>query len=733
MKTIVLILLLMLSLPANSSGRSLHAQKQDLSTGAGQTINFERISIEQGLSQSSIQCILQDRKGFMWFGTADGLNKYDGYRFTVYKNNPDNPNSLSDNWVSSIYEDPDEVGRVLWIGTGNQGLNKLVLSKAEGSDREKEKFTPYKNNSDNPNSLSDNVVTSIYEDRSGVLWIGTWGGGLNKFDREKEKFTHYKNNPNNPKSLSGNHVFSIYEDRSGVLWIGTWGGGLNKLDLSKAEGSDREKEKFTHYKNDPNNPNSLSDNWVNSIYEDRSEMLWIGTAGGGLNRFDRKKGRITHYRERDGLPNDCIYGILEDDHGNLWLSTNNGLSKFNPQTKEFKNYDVRDGLQSNEYNGHAYYKSAVSGEMFFGGINGFNAFHPDSVKDNPYIPPVVITAFARYNTDDVAGKPIAEKGISETQEIELSYKDNIFTFEFAALSYRNTFKNQYVYTLEGFNENWIQLGTKHDVTFTNLDPGKYTLRVKGSNNDGVWNETGASVKIIITPPYWQTWWFRGLIAAAVIGFLVGLYNYRVSKLLEIERTRNRIARDLHDEVGSSLSSIALMSELMQEEPGLVEKTKRELQQIGATALNVVETMDDLVWTINPKYDKLENLLLRMKEFAGEMLAPKQISYSFHGPEQDVFQPLNMNFRHHLLLIYKEILHNIIKHAQARHVDISITKTDGLLTLKLADDGKGFDPSAVRNGNGLKNMQARAAELNGRIEIASQNGHGTVVTLSVKIP
>jgi signal transduction histidine kinase len=277
------------------------------------------------------------------------------------------------------------------------------------------------------------------------------------------------------------------------------------------------------------------------------------------------------------------------------------------------------------------------------------------------------------------------------------------------------------------------MGNKSEANYTNVPPGNYTFRVKASNNDGVWNETGAAVKIIITPPYWQTWWFRTLVALAVIGILVFAYNYRVSKLLEIERTRLRIARDLHDEVGSGLSSIALMSELMQDEPGLAEKTQRELQQIGATALNVVETMGDLVWTINPKYDKLENLLLRMKEFAGEMLAPKQIGYSFHGPEHDVFQPLNMNFRHNLLLIYKEMLHNIIKHAQARHIDISITKTDGLLTLKLTDDGKGFDPSAVQNGNGLQNMQARAAEISGRVEIVSQNGHGTVVTLSVKIP
>jgi len=236
----------------------------------------------------------------------------------------------------------------------------------------------------------------------------------------------------------------------------------------------------------------------------------------------------------------AFMGYLEDDYGNLWLSTNNGLSKFNPQTNEFKNYDVHDGCK--DYNARAYYKSAVSGEMFFGGGNGFNAFHPDSVKDNPHIPPVVITALARYNTDEVAGKPIAETGISEKPEIVLSYKDNIFAFEFAALNYRNTFKNQYAYKLEGFNDNWIQLGTKRDVTFTNLDPGDYTLRVKGSNNDGVWNEEGASLKITITPPWWRTRWAYAIYALLVMAGVFATDRIQRRRLIKKERERAEAER-----------------------------------------------------------------------------------------------------------------------------------------------------------------------------------------------
>jgi signal transduction histidine kinase len=377
-----------------------------------------------------------------------------------------------------------------------------------------------------------------------------------------------------------------------VLWIGTLSEGLNKFD--------REKETptgvaFTRYQHDPDNPNSLSHNSVWSIYEDRSGVLWIGTHG-GLNQFDRDQEKFTHYREKDGLPNDCIYGILEDDHGNLWLSTNNGLSKFNAQTKEFKNYDVGDGLQSKEYSTFAYYRSALSGEMFFGGVNGFNAFHPDSVKDNPYIPPVVITALARYNTDDVAGKPIVEKGIAETPKIELSYKDNILTFEFAALNYRNTFKNQYAYKLEGFNDNWIQLGTKREVTFTNLDPGEYTLRVKGSNNDGVWNEEGASLKITITPPWWRTRWAYSIYALLVIAGVSATDRFQRRRLLAKELVQAQIREaELHAQTAEAQAK-ALQAENARKEVELQKaaELKAAYQELDAAHTNLKATQQQLI-------------------------------------------------------------------------------------------------------------------------------------------
>jgi serine phosphatase RsbU (regulator of sigma subunit) len=315
---------------------------------------------------------------------------------------------------------------------------------------------------------------------------------------------------------------SIHEDGSGVFWIGTWGGGLNKFDPKE--------EEFIHYQNDVDDPHSLSNNSIGPIYEDRSGVLWIGTNGGGLNKFDREKETFTHYRKKDGLPNDIIYGILEDNQGNLWLSTNKGLSKFNPRTQIFNNYDVEDGLQSNEFNGMAYHKNR-SGEMFFGGLKGFNAFYPDSVKDNPFIPPIVITDLQIFNEPvGIKDDSPLRKHITETEEIMLSYKDNVFSFEFAALNFTNPKKNQYKYLMEGFDEDWISSGTRRFVTYTNLDPGEYVFRVKGSNNDGLWNEEGASVKIIITPPFWETWWFRALSAMLVIGLAFTGYYRRLKNV-----------------------------------------------------------------------------------------------------------------------------------------------------------------------------------------------------------
>jgi signal transduction histidine kinase/ligand-binding sensor domain-containing protein/DNA-binding response OmpR family regulator len=527
-----------------------------------------------GLSSKAITSFCEDRSGVLWLGTSGGgLNRFDQdtRKFTHFTHIPDSRSSLYDH-ISAIHE--DRTG-VLWIATLD-GLFRM-----DPDDRTNGKIKRYKPERNNPKSLSSPRVITIHEDQTGVLWFGT-SYGLNRFDRETDSFTRfvldpkvklawadnavwrifedhfgnlwnfpqpssdgisrfdqvtktftrYTHDPNQPSSLSDNQVYSILEDHLDALWIGTQN-GLNKYD--------RVNDGFVHYQHDPLDQYSLSNNSIRAMYEDSSGTLWIGTHD-GLNKYDRASETFLHFGEKDGLAAEEIHDLLEDGRGNLWLITDKGLSKFNPQSGIFRNYDQSDGLQGREFN--AFHKGLLSGKIYLGGPNGFNVFHPDSIKDNPYIPPVVITRFERYNIDEGEGKPIIKKAISEKQHIELSYKDNILTFEFAALSYLNNSKNQYAYKLEGFNENWIQLGTERKVTFTNLDPGEYTLRVKGTNNDGIWNENGASLKITITPPWWKTWWAYSLYVILLGAILYGVRRFelnrqRLKQQLEMEHVQAR--------------------------------------------------------------------------------------------------------------------------------------------------------------------------------------------------
>jgi two-component system sensor histidine kinase ChiS len=544
-----------------------------------QFIHYQTVpNNHNSLSNNAVNAICEDRRGILWVGTdGGGLNKItppgkegEPLTFHHYHNDPGNPDSLSDNIVTCICE--DHLG-VLWIGTYTGGLNKLepvtdnneynqkflqgIARKAQSAGRKANNridavhqapsamrqssliFTHYKNEPGSPNSLSNNFIMTIYEDRSGVLWIGTIDGGLNRFDRNSETFSHYQNSPGNPNSLSGNSVFSIHEDRSGNLWVGTLT-GLNQLTSHRSPGNQAMSNHFTRYSHQPGNPNSLSNNFVRVIHEDRSGALWIGTNGGGLNQLipGEHAGAppgFRCYREEDGLPNNVIVGILEDNQGNLWISTQKGISKFNPGTGQFTNYDGRDGLQSDEFNRGAFFKNK-NGEMFFGGNNGFNIFNPGSIKGNSYIPPIVITDFQLFNRSLAIGKldngrTILRKSITDTREIELSHKDYVFSLEFAALHYVNPSKNQYAYIMEGLDSQWNYVGSRHFVTYTTLPPGKYVFRVKGSNNAGVWNEQGVSLHITLTPPFYHTWWFYGLAALVIILAGLGIHFYRVRQIV----------------------------------------------------------------------------------------------------------------------------------------------------------------------------------------------------------
>jgi ligand-binding sensor domain-containing protein/signal transduction histidine kinase len=454
------------------------------------------------LNDNTIWAIREDTDGFLWIGTRrGGLNRLNSHLDAVafYRHSPVNPSSISSNDVRALLVDR---GGTLWVGTADQGLDRF--------DRSRDAFTHFRHLPDNPNSLSSDAVRVLYEDRKGTIWIGTENGGLNRFDRPTGTFTRYISDPTDPAALVHNRVTAITEDRAGRLWVGTWG-GISIL----TPGSPG----FTNFRKMAGRTEGISSQFISAFYEDELGYMWVATYGGGLNRFDPATGWFSHYSEADGLSSNQIYGILADGDGYLWLSTNNGLSCFDPYYGTFRNYDISDGLQSAEFSPGAYFKNR-SGSMFFGGVDGLNAFDPRQVQDNPYIPPVVITSFSKFNE-------VIQTDLQDGEFYELSYRDNFISFEFASLDFAASQKNQYAYMLEGLERDWNYAGTRRYASYTNLAGGEYTFRVRGSNSDGVWNETGAAVRIRIVPPFWRTTWFMLLVAGLSIGTVGAVFKLRV--------------------------------------------------------------------------------------------------------------------------------------------------------------------------------------------------------------
>ncbi|MBN1464318.1 sigma 54-interacting transcriptional regulator [candidate division KSB1 bacterium] len=471
------------------------------------------------LNHDIVWSINEDQEGILWIGThGGGLNRFDRVhdKWMHYQHQPGDPNSLSNDIVRVVYIDRQNI---LWLGTHGGGLNRFDPSTGQ--------FRAYQHDPHDPFSLSHDEIRSIFEDARGNLWIGTYGGGLNKFNRETGHFQHYVHDPADANSICNNYIRVMYEDKNGLLWIGTQGGGLNRFD--------QKTEQFTLYKKDAQDSTSLSSDFVFSILENEDGALWLGTYGGGLNKFDPRSGRCTRYTSRDGLPSNSIYGFVRDDDGNLWISTNNGISKFNPHNESFVNYNVDDGLQSSEFNGGSFFKSQ-SGEIFFGGINGFNAFYPENIRENEFKPPIVLTSFRKLNEPVELGTPL-----TDLRSLKLSWKDYVFAFEFSALDFTAPEWNQYAYKMEGLDKEWLHTDArKRFASYTTLAPGKYTFRVKGSNNDNVWNEDGIAIQIRITPPFWRTPLFRTALVLLFLLFLLFLYRAYQWRMQAIRQKRHEL-------------------------------------------------------------------------------------------------------------------------------------------------------------------------------------------------
>lgn len=491
------------------------------------------------LSEPKVRAIYEDRDGITWIGTTGGgLNRLDRarHRYTHYKNEPKSRQLINSNFVYAIC--PDDTNEdILWIGTYGAGLDKFDKQKGVV-------VKNYRPDPGNPNSISHERIRRIITDHHGTLWIGTWNGGLNRFDTVSGQFYIYRHIPGQVGSISHDYILTVYIDRRDQLWVGTWGGGLNLYNGKT--------DSFSVFKHQPLDGNSLSNDKVHCIYEDNQGIYWIGTDK-GLNRFDRAVNQWRCYSVEEGLANDIVYSVIEDDEGNLWLSTNKGLSRFNREIQVFKNYGIEDGLRNSEYNGGAYFKSS-SGEIFFGGLDGFISFFPHEIRDNPFIPPLIITDFKIFNKSKMFNRPL-----SMIKEVNLTYKDNYFSIDFVALNYRSSENNQYAYKLEGFDRDWIYCQDQKTASYTNLDGGTYIFRVKGSNNDDVWNDEGATLRIVISPPFWKTWWFQVVMVLLSIVLITMGYHFR----LYATRRKNRELGELNHRLSEQIEERRQIEEALQ--------------------------------------------------------------------------------------------------------------------------------------------------------------------------
>jgi len=456
-----------------------------------------------GLSENTVTSFTEDRAGNILVGTfGGGLNILDRStdEFVQLRHAPDDDTSLSSDQVMAVHVDSDGV---IWAGTRAAGLNRY--------DAERDAFTRYRHDPEDSTSISSDSVTYILEDRNKALWIGTFGGGLNYFDREAQQFKHFRSDTDNPRALSNDRVLILYEDSAGTIWIGTYGGGLNRFDPTTGT--------FTHYRGDPGRADGLSGDEIYMIQEDIRGDLWIGVKGSGLNRWrqsDRELGRASFQRftKLDGLPSSTTYGGVWDQTGYLWLSTARGLSRLDIESLEFRNYDTSHGLQGDEFNLSASYRAA-DGQVFFGGLNGFNAFQPELLVRNLRAPQVAVTKLLSLN------KPVdLSEAHAGGERVQFTHDQNAIGFEFAALDYAAPTKNRFMYQLEGLDRDWVDAGTQRQVTYTNLPAGEYTFRVKASNVDGVWSEQDAVLGLYVVPAPWNTWWaylvYISILAAALI-------------------------------------------------------------------------------------------------------------------------------------------------------------------------------------------------------------------------
>lgn len=712
---------------------------------------------------NEISCIYSDHSGITWlYNDCHGDRSINVYsknklKFNHYKKNASDNKSLNSNVVVTICEDENEN---IWIGSDN-GIDILNRSKER------------KNHIVN---LGNNYIWNIYRDRKNYMWIATYNDAIERYDPKTGKFTQFYDFDG-----KGFICHDIFEDKKENLWLGLMKGGVRVFDknrklkrryLTAENGNseydqieirkifedskeniwlatnmglalfDQKTDSIYFYKNIPHDSNSINCNKVFSVIEDNEGYIWAGTRNGGLNRFDPISKTFQHFM-KNGEPKFYAAGrLLLDNNENIWMVTEKSIAMFNPKNGTFTNYDESDGVQGLTIAGS--FKS-INGEMFFGGENGFNSFHPDDIPKNNEIPFIVITEFKIFNKDAKL-----HKSITEIKEITISHKENFFSFGFASLDFTNPGKNQYAYKLDRVDRNWNFVGNKMTASYTNISPGEYIFRVKGTNNDGVWNEEGTSVKLIITPPFHKTAWFNGLSALSVIGGIGMLIRQRFEKIKKEkeqqeeftrkiiesqENERKRFASELHDGLGQDLIIIKNKAQLSFDRTDEVSKLKEEMKEISELASLTINEAREISQNLRPNI--LDSLGLTRTLLSMFERAKNSTAINFNIEVDNIDNVFAREVDINVYRILQECLTNTIKHSDSTEVFVIIKKSEKEISILISDNGKGFDVSKKlsdreNKGFGLKGIPERVKLFGGRFNIYSEKGKGTKVRIVLPV-
>ncbi len=698
-----------------------------------------------GIDYNRIFALAEDREGTIWVGTDKGIYYFnpDKQRFFTVPV-PHSPATHSeeiiptdfiqtqqgDIWVSTLnggllmYDSQfklishyslvstattafplwclvQDAGGTVWAGSQ---AGTLVAIKQDGSIK-----YIY------PSLLVGQTIREAVLDINGTLWLGSDQGQVFSFDPLTQNVTGL---PLKETLTSLGRVLRILPQQSAFVWVATSAGGIFKLDKRTAT-------VVEHY-HSSSKPFALRSNQVGDMQWVDSTTLAISTiAGLHLLNTTHKTGKT--FTTSEGLPANALINVIPVKNGDFYVTPQNGLSRWNPQTSRFTTFSSRDGLPNTPFLFNASY-NLPDGRIVIGTMNEFFYFHPDSLRERTPPADVLITGVK------VMDKPIRlDSAMAKDGSLRLGYNQNFFTIEFASLSYYDDKRISYFYQLEGIDREWVRAGGNRFANYTNIEGGNYRFKVKAQRDDGTSTLHESTLAISIQQPFWKTWWFKGLVILALTALGIGIYSIRIDRVLALQNMRVQISRDLHDDMGSTLSTINILSAMARQHMGKnKEQTEGHLEKISEYSQRMMETMDDIVWSVNPLNDAAQNLVARMRSFCSEALEPKGILFTLEVEEVSASLRLPLAIKHNCFMIFKEAVNNAVKYAQCKSIRICLRIQKKQLLLEIRDDGEGFDMNQAKEGNGLLNMQARAIAIHGKVEFVSVKGSGTTITLKAPV-